>query len=259
MAKATPRFLRDAVHTKIGHAHPLTGEQLTATKGLSDPVDFYKPNSRGFSFIDPEGSVDGLVMFQSLSADRKVARFAFQTTRNDVKKINWDFGDSNTIENGSAVQSHSFENIGTFAVKASVKFTDDSSKDYSVTYKIEAPSEGTEGVGNVSLDQEDLDQDYMDHLNQQDNAPMVAIIPSLSGFAKVGNTLSANPGVWDNEPSLEYQWLRSSQDIPHETADHYTLGPDDLGHTISVRVTATNAWGTMSETSMATVSVQAAD
>ena len=78
--------------------------------------------------------------------------------------------------------------------------------------------------------------------------------PSIGGIARDGSTLTANPGSWDGTPTItyEYQWQRCDAsgnncvDIPGSTGSTYTLGPDDVGSTIRVVVTAVNGAGSSS-------------
>jgi hypothetical protein len=75
--------------------------------------------------------------------------------------------------------------------------------------------------------------------------------PSIGGIARDGSTLTANPGSWDGTPTITYgyQWQRCDAagdncvDIPGATGSTYTLGPDDVGSTIRVVVTAVNDAG----------------
>ena len=75
--------------------------------------------------------------------------------------------------------------------------------------------------------------------------------PSIGGIARDGSTLTADPGSWDGTPTItyEYQWQRCDAsgnncvDIPGATGSTYTLGPDDVGSTIRVVVTAVNDAG----------------
>ena len=52
MANNPPSYMPEAIPTALGWAHPLTGERLDVTSGLENPVDYYKPNSSRFAFID---------------------------------------------------------------------------------------------------------------------------------------------------------------------------------------------------------------
>lgn len=75
--------------------------------------------------------------------------------------------------------------------------------------------------------------------------------PSISGDAVQGQTLSALPGTWSNNPaSYKYQWERcgsqgeNCEDIGDATTDNtYPLTGDDSGHAIRVQVSASNAAG----------------
>ncbi|ROR90441.1 Ig-like domain repeat protein [Nocardioides aurantiacus] len=60
----------------------------------------------------------------------------------------------------------------------------------------------------------------------------------VSGIAKVGYRLTANPGTWTRSPSFTYQWLRDGVAVTGATSTSYLLGGADAGRLISVRVTA---------------------
>lgn len=63
--------------------------------------------------------------------------------------------------------------------------------------------------------------------------------PTLSGPPTVGTALSVKPGTW-NVPNATYAytWLRDSAAIPGATSSSYRPVAADLGHQLSVRVTA---------------------
>jgi hypothetical protein len=81
--------------------------------------------------------------------------------------------------------------------------------------------------------------------------------PTTSGEAKDGQTLTASSGEWSGTPpiSYAYQWQRCDAkgegcaDISAATAPTYGAGHEDVGHTLRVRVTATNAAGAVSASS----------
>src|SRR5438552_8444571 len=81
-------------------------------------------------------------------------------------------------------------------------------------------------------------------------APVNTAPPTISGTPAVGQTLTASEGSWSNNPtSFAYQWLRCNGggnncvSVANGTQKTYTLVGADAGHTIRVRVTATNADG----------------
>jgi hypothetical protein len=89
--------------------------------------------------------------------------------------------------------------------------------------------------------------------------------PSITGTPTVGQTLTASNGTWSNNPtSFAYQWLRcngggnSCAEVANGTQQTYTLVGADAGHTMRVRVTATNADGSNSAQSAQTAAVAAA-
>jgi thermitase len=82
--------------------------------------------------------------------------------------------------------------------------------------------------------------------------------PSISGTAQQGQTLTADPGTWTNEPtSFTYQWQRCDSAgancvaISSATASSYTVAPADAGSTLRVAVTAHNSGGASSPSSSA--------
>jgi len=84
--------------------------------------------------------------------------------------------------------------------------------------------------------------------------------PSVSGTAKVGETLTADSGTWGPAPvDLAYQWLRNGSAIPGATQATYLLTVDEVGASVSVMVTGTKpGYEPASATSAATQAVVAA-
>ena len=87
-------------------------------------------------------------------------------------------------------------------------------------------------------------------------APANDGLPLIIGTAQAGNTLSATEGNWLNSPtSYADQWLQcdatgaSCSPISGAQASSYIPTDADVGHTLSVVVTATNAGGDASVTS----------
>ena len=96
-------------------------------------------------------------------------------------------------------------------------------------------------------------------------APTNTSPPTISGAAQQGQTLSASSGTWTGSPtSYAYQWRRcdatggACASISGASAQSYLLGASDVGFTIRVRVSATNAGGSTSADSAASALVSAA-
>jgi predicted actin-binding protein len=90
-------------------------------------------------------------------------------------------------------------------------------------------------------------------------APQNTAVPQISGTAKEGSTLTASNGTWSNTPtSFGYQWRRCASDgtacgdITTATKQTYDPATADIGRTLRVVVTASNADGKASATSDAT-------
>jgi hypothetical protein len=94
--------------------------------------------------------------------------------------------------------------------------------------------------------------------------PVDTALPIVSGAAIEGQTLSASNGSWENGPSaFSYQWEdcaaagRSCTQILGATRSTHRLVAADVGHTVRVLVTASNAGGSTQAGSAATALVTA--
>lgn len=95
--------------------------------------------------------------------------------------------------------------------------------------------------------------------------PPNTALPTISGQAIVGQTLTATQGTWTGTGlTFTYQWRRCDNagaqcaDISGATATTYELVAADSGHTIRVEVTAKNATGETTVASAQTAVVTAA-
>ena len=84
--------------------------------------------------------------------------------------------------------------------------------------------------------------------------------PTISGAAQQGQTLILHQGVWTNSPaSVTDQWRDCTggicTPIAGATTATYTATAGDVGHTIDVVETATNAAGALTATSTPTATV----
>lgn len=84
---------------------------------------------------------------------------------------------------------------------------------------------------------------------------------SISGHIAVGEPLTAAPGTWNAPPtSFKYQWLRDSTPIPGATTATHLVGPDDVGHHLSVRISpATGVFAPVTTTAETAVVPQGPD
>jgi hypothetical protein len=91
-------------------------------------------------------------------------------------------------------------------------------------------------------------------------APLNSAAPSIAGSAKDGQHLKATRGTWSGQPpvSYTYHWTRcdasgdNCSDIASATKSFYKASHEDVGHTLRVRVSASDASGEASATSAPT-------
>jgi hypothetical protein len=67
--------------------------------------------------------------------------------------------------------------------------------------------------------------------------------PSIPATAIEGDALTCHPGDWRYHPSFAFQWLRDGQPIDGATAATYAAAAADVGHSLTCRVSASNAGG----------------
>jgi hypothetical protein len=96
-------------------------------------------------------------------------------------------------------------------------------------------------------------------------APTNTQPPTIGGTPEVGKTLTAREGTWTGNPTdYDYAWRRCDADggscvlINNAEARTYVLRPADEGNTIRVRVTAQNADGRATATSVPTAVIRPA-
>src|SRR5215218_9908423 len=97
--------------------------------------------------------------------------------------------------------------------------------------------------------------------------PVNTALPTISDTTpESGQQLTAGPGTWTGDQPIvfTYRWLRCNPggqncvEIPTAIEQTYTVQAADVGNTLRVRVTATNASGSTPATSAATSAVTAA-
>jgi len=83
--------------------------------------------------------------------------------------------------------------------------------------------------------------------------------PTITGTAKVGQTLTVSPGTWSPTATLTYQWKRGGAPIPGATASTYKLSAADAGQKITVTVTGAKSGYTTTTKTGAAVTIAVPD
>lgn len=84
--------------------------------------------------------------------------------------------------------------------------------------------------------------------------------PQIAGGTTLGDTLTSSTGAWTGgpAPTYSYQWLANGSAIAGATGSSYTLTSAEVGQTITLAVTASNAYGNATADSNAVGPVTAA-
>jgi hypothetical protein len=103
---------------------------------------------------------------------------------------------------------------------------------------------------------------YATYTYTPSSPPVNTALPTISGTAQSGQTLTAGPGSWTESPTAYgYQWQRcdaagaNCSSISLATTQSYTVVAADVGSTLRVAVTATNAAGPSAAASSAQTAV----
>jgi hypothetical protein len=76
------------------------------------------------------------------------------------------------------------------------------------------------------------------------NVPVNTAVPTISGTAQVGQTLTANDGTWTNSPtsfSITWSWEDFGNSTFHDQT--FAVRQADVGHKLGITVIATNGSG----------------
>lgn len=71
-----------------------------------------------------------------------------------------------------------------------------------------------------------------------DEAPASTVLPTISGAAEYGETLTCNPGEWSGDPVLTFSWYRNQLKIATATTSTKLLSLSDAGQKITCRIYA---------------------
>jgi streptogramin lyase len=93
--------------------------------------------------------------------------------------------------------------------------------------------------------------------------PSILTAPSVTGETQVGAALSADPGIWSNDPVLSYQWQDCNpvgticSDLTGEDKPQHVVSLADVGHALRVLVIAANLAGEATAVSTSTPQIAA--
>ena len=152
-----------------------------------------------------------------------------------ITAYSWNFGDGSPSATGAMV-THTYPESGQYTVMLTVTDTEGGTNSVTHTVTVAAGSTG--------------------------HPPVNTGLPQISGDAVTGDTLTASTGTWTNDPtSFGYLWLScdpQGNQCGSVGADGSSYKPtaDDIGATLRVVVTATNANGSTSATSDPTAGVE---
>jgi hypothetical protein len=117
----------------------------------------------------------------------------------------------------------------------------------------------------VPLVKNDFKQDWkedskggwkLDWASDLASVPANTVAPAITGTAQVGQTLTVSNGTWTGTGiTYTYAWKAAGSNAVLGTASTYVLTANELGKTVTCRVTATNSAGKLGVTSAATAAV----
>lgn len=114
---------------------------------------------------------------------------------------------------------------------------------------------GDKAMANLSV--KIMERQATNDRNVSNVAPANTALPVISGTAKKGETLNVSNGTWTGTPppSFGYVWKANTIVISGATSSAYTVQTSDVGKVITADVTAFNAAGNDTATSLPTAVV----
>ncbi|CAI9391983.1 hypothetical protein [Microbacterium sp. T2.11-28] len=124
----------------------------------------------------------------------------------------------------------------------------------SSTYKVTSAVLGKSITVNVWAQLAESHQEF------KESAPTLKVprtsVPTISGTAKVGATLTAKPGAWSTSTTFLYQWYANGVKISGATKATYTIPSSLMGKSLTVKVAGKKSgYTTVSLASKATLKV----
>lgn len=225
-----PSWEPSAVPTSLGWAHPITGEQLTSTNDIPNPVAYYHPNRGGKSFIDPSDENFTANVIHQMIGLRNV-QFAIHSVKR-VVSVEWNFDDGNTeTSTGLVVHTYPLENAE-YTVTANITFGDNTTLELTEEVSVIITVEEV-GSGPV--------EDYPPQFySSQYNTPQFRIFENLT----------FDSGGWIGEEPFTYSFVLTLDDIELETEGYidgayagwiFDIPADAIGKQVAWEMIVTDA------------------
>ena len=166
-----------------------------------------------------------------------------------------------TASGGTSPLSYSIvagNSAGVFAINSSsgaITIASNTNLNYEVTASYSLTLRATDSTSPTA---QTADATQVVNVTNVIELPVNTAIPTISGTAQTGQTLTASTGSWTSAAgslSYAYQWKRGGTNISGATASSYVPVTADIGSTLTVTVTATNSDGSANATSNATSAV----
>lgn len=239
--------------TYFGPATQAALARFQAAHGIAPAAGYFGPLSRGkiteLTFAAPVPETTPRATSTAATSSLPAPERLHLSTTNSRVRISW-----HEVDDATSYNVKRREVPGEWVTIASVsrlEYTDTNiSESTTYSYHITAANDDGESALSVEASTK-IPRSGGGQSGGQSVAPVNTAVPTISGTATVGDTLTASTGTWtsDPEPTYTYQWKRDSVSILEATTSTYELTAEDVDTEITVTVTATNSAGSASATS----------
>ncbi len=229
-----PSWIKNAIATVYGWAHPLTGEQLIGRISAEDAqnaVAFYRPNAGRYSFIDPESAFRTNV--SSMVNGKKVILQINSLEK--VLGVDWKI-DGQPVE-GGLILVHQFQEDGLYNISADVSVEIDGTPSINFVYtqvrvgEVVAPEVVAPELSSVKI-----------YGGENGDIPVAVGVEAWFSFSFVSTP------DWSTLTHTT-TWELDGVVIPGATVGHYTPVEGDAGKTLTATFTVSNSAGSSTMTS----------
>ena len=219
-------------------------------------------SSTNYMYLTPASSLSGHPMLFEIRTSSKT----FQVTATTLASKKWEYVAVSESSGGVLNLYLNGEKVGeTKSVTISPSSLGSVSKDWLGKSVISGEPFYEGRLSNVAFYTKALSTErILAHYNAAE-FPVNTVLPTISGTARDGSTLTAKPETWTGLTPITYtyQWTRCNTaggecaNIGSATSTTYKAGHEDVGKTLRVAVKGTNSAGNSSATSPQTGTVEA--
>ena len=244
-------LLNDAAFTAEGWV------EWTGGTSYEQPIFDFGSSTTNYMFLTPAGGSKHLLLFEiRTSASKDV-----QVTAPKLTAKKWEYVAVTETSAGTLTLYVNGERVGQTAGATLFPSSLGSvTNDYLGKSQLSSAPSFNGSLSNVAFYGKALSEERVKVHYDDGEYPVNTVLPTITGTARDGSSLSAGKGTWSGLAPITYgyQWMLCNSagagcaSIPAASSTKYVLGHEDVGATLRVAVTGTNSAGGSTATSAQT-------